>query len=96
MIGGVEFRCFPIGGIGASTSFEDVGFLKSPPWLSCPILFVFKVLGEFVWRSYWRGLVGLVLFAEGGSFVLELDEMFLRRLVVVLLETNLFFLFNSV
>ena len=72
MIGGVEFRCFPIGGIGASTSFEDVGFLKSPSWLSCPILVVFEVLGEFVWRSYWRGLVGLVLSAEGGNFVPEM------------------------
>ncbi len=92
MIGGVEFRCFPIGGIGASTVFEDVCFLKSPPWLSCPTLCVFEVLGEFVWWSYWRGLVGL----EGGIFVPEMEEMFVRRLVVVLWEKNLFFLFNSV
>ena len=96
MIGGVEFSCFPIGGVDASTSFDDFGFLKSPPWLSCPILFVFKVLGESVWRSYWRGLVGLVLFAEGGNFVPEMEDMFVRRLVVVLWEKNLFFLFNSV
>jgi hypothetical protein len=34
VIGRVEFRCFPIGGIGASTKFEDVCLLKSPPWLS--------------------------------------------------------------
>jgi hypothetical protein len=96
MIGGVVFRCFPIGGIGVSTSFEDVVFLKSPPWLSCLTLGVFEVLGEFVWRSYWRGLVGLVLSAEGGSFVPEMEEMFVRRLVVVLWEKNLFFLINSV
>ena len=96
MIGGEEFRGFPIGGFDASTSFEDFGFLKSPPWLSCPILFVFKVLGESVWRSYWRGLVGLVLFAEGGNFVPEMEEMFVRRLFVFLWEKNLFFLFNSV
>ena len=96
VIGGLEFRCFSIGGIGASTIFKDVCLLKSPSWLCCLTLCVLGVLGEFVWRSYWRGLVGLVLFAEGGSFVFELDELFLRRLVVVLLETNLFFLFNSV
>ena len=96
VIGGVEFRCFPIGGIGASTSFEDVCFLKSPSWLFCLTLRVFEVLGEFVWWSYWRGLVGLVLLAEGGIFVPEMKEMFPRRLVVVLWETNLFFLFNSV
>ena len=30
VIGGLEFRCFPIGGIGASTNFEDVCLLKSP------------------------------------------------------------------
>ena len=72
MIGGEEFRGFPIGGMGASTSFGDFGFLKSPPWLSCLILVVFEVLGEFVWRSYWRGLVGLVLSAEGGNFVPEM------------------------
>ena len=96
MIGRVVFCCFPIGRIGASTSFDDFGFLKSPPWLSCPILFVFEVLGEFVWRSYWRGLVGLVLSAEGGNIVPEMEEMFVRRLVVVLWEKNLFFLFNSV
>ena len=36
--------------------------------------------------SYWRGLVGYVVFAEGGVFVLKMEEMFLRRLVVVLWE----------
>ncbi len=96
MIGGVEFRCFPIGEVDSSTSFDDFGFLKSPSWLSCPILFVFEVLGEFGWRSYWRGLVGLVLSAEGGNFGPEMEEMFVRRLVVVLWEKHLFFLFNSV
>ncbi len=49
-----------------------------------PVLVVLEVLGEFVWWSYWRGLVGLVLFAEGGNFVPEMEEMFVRRLVVVL------------
>ena len=58
VIGGLEFRCFPIGGIGASTNFEDVCLLKSPSWLSCLTLWVFEVLGEFVWWSYWLGLVG--------------------------------------
>ena len=48
-IGGLEFRCFPIGGIGASTNFEDVCLLKSPPCLSSFTLCVFGVLGEFVW-----------------------------------------------
>ena len=96
VIGGVEFRCFPIGRIVASTSFEDVFFLKFPSWLSCVTLGVLEVLGEFVWWSYWRGLVGLVLFAEGGNFVPEMEELFVRRLVVVLRKTNLFFLFNFV
>ena len=49
VIGGLEFRCFPIGGIGASTNFEDVCLLKSPPCLSSFTLCVFEVLGEFVW-----------------------------------------------
>ena len=96
VIGGLEFRCFPIGGIGASTILKDVCLLKSPSWLCCLTLCVLEVLGEFVWWSYWRGLVGYVVFAEGGVVVLEMEEMFLRRLVVVLLGTNLFFLFNSV
>jgi hypothetical protein len=88
-------RRFPIDGIGVSTRFEDVCFLKSPPWLSCRTLCVFEVLGEFVWWSYWRGLVGLVLLAEGGIFVPEMTEMFPRRLVVVWWEKNFFFLFIS-
>ena len=49
VIGGLEFRCFPIGGIGASTNFEDVCFLKSPSWLCCLTLCVLGVLGELVW-----------------------------------------------
>ena len=49
LIGGLGFRCFPIGEIGASTSFEDVCLLKSPPCLSSFTLCVFEVLGEFVW-----------------------------------------------
>ena len=79
----------------ASTNFEDVGPLKSPPCLSSFTLCVFEVLGEFVWWSYWRGLVGYVVFAEGGVVVLEMEEMFLRRLVVVLCEKKLFFVFKS-
>ena len=49
VIGGLEFRCFPIGGIGASTILEDVCLLKSPSWLCCLTLCVLEVLGEFVW-----------------------------------------------
>ncbi len=49
VIGRLEFRCFPIGGIGASTKFEDVCLLKSPPCLSSFTLGVFGVLGEFGW-----------------------------------------------
>ncbi len=83
MIGGLEFLCFSIGRNGASTKFEDVCLLKSPPCLSSFTLCVFGVLGESVWWSYWRGLVGYVVFAAGGVFVLKMEEMFLRRLVVV-------------
>ena len=43
-----------------------------------------------------RGLVGYVVFAEGGVVVLELEEMFLRRLVVVLREKKMFFVLKSI
>ncbi len=64
--------------------FEDVYLFKSPPCLSSLTLCVFGVLGEFGWWSYCRGLVGYVVFAEGGVICLEMEEMFLRRLVVIL------------
>jgi hypothetical protein len=41
-------------------------------------------------------MVGYVLFAEGDVVVLEMEEMFLRRLVVVLWKTILFFVLKSV
>ena len=53
-IGGLVFRCFPIGGIGVSMNLEDVCLLKSPPCLLSFTLCAFGVLGEFGWRSYWR------------------------------------------
>ncbi len=96
MIGRLEFRCFPIGGIGTSTKFEDVCLLKSPPCLFSLTLCVFGVLGEFVRWSYCWGLVGYVVFAEGGIVVLEMEEMFLRRLVIVLWGEILFFVLKSV
>ncbi len=49
VIGRLKFRCFPIGGIGASTKFEDDCLLKSPPCLSSLTLCVFGVLGECGW-----------------------------------------------
>ena len=43
-----------------------------------------------------RGLVGYVVFAEGGVVALEMEEMFLRRLVVVLCEKKLLFVLKSI
>ena len=77
-------------------NLEDVCLLKSPPCLLSFTLCAFGVLGEFGWRSYWRGLVGCVVFAGAGVFFLELKELFLRRLVAVLCEKILFFVLKFI